>query len=198
MISYPKTRKPRVMAEGWVSPNKGRAKPIIDKTCKQCSGTFRGYPGNAYCSTQCQLGANIDKSNADGCWLWTGYIRPGGYGEAYFGQKPNRVRLLAHRAVYEAFVGDPAGKVVCHRCDNPGCVRVDHLFLGTIADNTRDRDQKGRQARGERNGPAKLTESQVRAIRADARGVRKLSKAYGVAQTTIGSIKKRKTWKHVE
>lgn len=178
---------PRAGIGGW------KRKPRGERACKECGAMFTGL--EFYCSRKCQLMASTEKG--DGCWTWTGYIRPGGYGEAYFGTKPNRERVLAHRAVYEAFIGDLSGKLVCHSCDNPSCVNPAHLFLGTIQDNMDDRNAKGRQARGEKNAPAKLTEAEVRAIRADERGCKKLSKAYGVHEGTIMSIRRGTTWKHV-
>lgn len=78
----------------------------------------------------------------DGCWEWTGSRRPKGYG--VFAVNGAR-RESAHRVAYALFIGPiSAGFFVCHRCDNPRCVRPDHLFLGTQADNMRDMHAKGR------------------------------------------------------
>jgi hypothetical protein len=185
--------KPGSMKPG---PCKGSRKPLIQKTCKRCADQFTGYNGSTYCSRKCLFLANVAPQE-NGCWTWKGYKRPGGYGEAYFGVRPNRERILAHRLAYEVTKGDPGALLVCHTCDEPSCVNPEHLFLGTIQDNMDDRNRKGRQARGERNGPAKLTEDQVRAIRADPRMNTEIAKDYGVFETTVSTIKHRRTWKHV-
>lgn len=73
-----------------------------------------------------------------GCWEFQGAKRhPYGY-KKFSGKQ-------AHRVMWELVYGPiPAGLFVLHHCDNPACVRPDHLFLGTIADNARDMRQKGR------------------------------------------------------
>jgi hypothetical protein len=99
---------------------------------------------------------------------------------------------MAHRIAWSRVFGPiPDGLVVCHRCDNPPCVRPDHLFLGTHQDNDADRDAKGRTANGERIGAAKLTDEQVAEIRRlrDA-GLSQTSIAarYGVSQSHVSRI----------
>jgi len=131
-----------------------------------------------------------------GCWEWTGNTENRrGYGYYWFKSKD----WLAHRASYFIHKGDPTGYCVCHSCDNPTCVNPDHLWLGTIADNNRDRDRKGRRVapRGESCSHSKLTESDVLAIRASTLSVKELSKRYKVSVENIRYILSRRTWKHI-
>ncbi len=94
----------------------------------------------------------------------------------------------------------PAGLCVCHKCDNRICVRPDHLFLGTVADNNRDCRVKGRTCRGELNTKAILTEEAVRYIRANYRGIRnrmELAAMFGVKEQQVWKVAKRVAWKHI-
>ena len=76
------------------------------------------------------------------CWLWTGYQNHRGYGQASFNGKV----MLTHRISFTIQRGrlPLAGMKICHHCDNPSCVRPDHLFEGTDSDNMRDAVSKGR------------------------------------------------------
>jgi len=84
---------------------------------------------------------------ANGCIEWTGYRMPYGYGVIYW----NGANRLTHRVSYELYHGNlDSNAIVCHRCDNPPCVKPEHLFAGTHADNVRDKVRKGRQPTGPR------------------------------------------------
>jgi hypothetical protein len=84
-----------------------------------------------------------------GCWLWTGYRMPNGYGRmGAGGWSKNGGSLLAHRVSYELHKGSiPDGICVMHSCDNPRCVNPAHLSLGSQADNMADKARKGRARR---------------------------------------------------
>jgi len=104
-------------------------------------------------------------NKTDECWIWTAALNEWGYGN--FGNANGRTEL-AHRVAWRLTHGNDAGTLrVCHSCDNPPCVRPDHLFLGTHADNVADQVAKGRQARspGEKNGRVKLSDAAVEELR---------------------------------
>lgn len=77
----------------------------------------------------------------EGCWEWTGALTQG-YGVINLGTGKGVMR--AHRLSYEINVGPVGGLWVLHKCDNPPCVRPDHLFLGDVQANNQDMLGKGR------------------------------------------------------
>lgn len=96
---------------------------------------------------------------------------------------------------------------MCHKCDNPSCVRPDHLFLGTHKDNSRDCKKKNRQSAppiliGENNLQSVLTDDDVRKIRimytAGAYSQRALGRVFKVSAHTISVVVRRKRWKHIK
>ena len=95
----------------------------------------------------------------------------------------------------------PPGMLVLHKCDVPGCVNPDHLFIGTVADNARDRDRKKRgrtqNQSGSKNLSAKLTEADVLAIRGDTRVHWQIAQDYGVNRQAIDKIVNRQRWTHI-
>ena len=130
-----------------------------------------------------------------GCWEWSTTVDKLGYAHIWVKTKD----MLAHRFSYLIHKGDPAGMCVCHSCDNPSCVNPDHLWLGTRADNNRDKKLKGR-ARGKSgstNGYSKLIEADVLAIRASTLHKKELAKRYNVSLAHIYKIQNREGWKHI-
>lgn len=112
----------------------------------------------------------------------------------------SRIQRMIHRLVWEHYNGNiPPGKCVMHTCDNPACVNIKHLTLGTVEENNRDRASKLRSARGERNGRARLTEDQVKEIiiNKGSLDISRLSDKYQVSHSTIKRIKNGSTWRHV-
>jgi len=133
------------------------------------------------------------------CWVWTARKNQHDYGTI----KIARISFLAHRASWIIANGTiPEGMCVCHRCDNPACIRFDHLFLGTPADNVHDRDLKGRgnQPRGELQGRSKLTSFdviEIRSLRKNQKTLGLIANLFGVGTSTIHRICAGKSWNHI-
>jgi hypothetical protein len=142
-------------------------------------------------------------NKTEGCWIWTGHIddhrgKPP-YGKFFHGG----VMTMAHRASYRLFIGPiPPELFVCHKCDNPSCVRPDHLFLGTAGDNNADRHAKGRSSRdmgrtGESHPAARLTAEVVVSIRkraAEGAPLSAISREFGISKGHAGNIVTRQSW----
>ncbi len=140
--------------------------------------------------------SKIDKRGTDECWPWLAGATGTGYGALYV----NGRTINTHRIMYELAIGPiPNSLWVLHHCDNPLCVNPAHLWLGTHADNMKDREAKGRanHCKGEHHGRAKLTKNQVLAIREDSRPQHVVAIKYGVRQGHISRIKNRTRWSHI-
>ncbi|WP_419146536.1 HNH endonuclease signature motif containing protein [Pseudomonas nitroreducens] len=133
------------------------------KVCTACGSDFYRHPkdsesqwaSRSYCSISCKnrshestpihlrFWAHVDRKADDDCWEWTGSKDGHGYGtlSAGGGRPPQK----AHRIAFEMAHGPiPAGLVVRHKCDNPGCVNPNHLEVGTQKDNSADMVARGR------------------------------------------------------
>lgn len=159
-----------------------------------------------------------------GCWIWMRACSARGYGSL----KIDGVVLRAHRFFWEQTNGPiPEGKHVLHQCDIPQCVNPDHLFLGSHADNMKDKERKGRgnhatglrnarythpetTCRGQRhwakrpgavkgvnNNRSILSENDVLAIRASTLSGAALAQRFGITKTHANRIKARKAWSHL-
>jgi hypothetical protein len=136
----------------------------IVRACGWCGAVFKTKAayvaggGGRWCSRRCFNTARREAPQppvserfwpkvrkTGGCWEWSAATRLCGYGVLnVLGRTVD-----AHRISWELHYGPiPRGMVVCHRCDNPPCVRPDHLFLGTKRDNTHDMLRKGRGKNG--------------------------------------------------
>lgn len=135
---------------------------------------------------------------ADGCWLWTG-AKTGKM--AYGVLMVNGKYTAAHRYSYMLHFGSiPGGLCVCHHCDVSACVNPSHLFLGTKADNNRDKDSKGRGRGpvGELSGHAKLKwtdVSVIRSMRASGVSTKDLAAQFNVSSATICRVVSHKIWR---
>ena len=159
-----------------------------------------------------------------GCWWWTGHRNRAGYGRLY---RHFPTPVMTHRLAWEIATGDglTPDDVIGHVCDVRHCVRNDdegfyeirgvllprrgHLFKGTHEDNRLDMLQKGRGAfvlgayvkRGEGNHNARLTDDDVRQIRAlyAQGGITQatLGQRFGVTQNLVSKVILRQAWKHV-
>lgn len=134
------------------------------------------------------------------CWLWTGTKRGNGYGSF----RGNMGLVVAtHRFSYEKYIGlIPNGCHVLHTCDNPSCVKPEHLFLGTHTDNMRDMWKKGRNTHvGEKNSRSILTEDKVIEMRKmyamGGYSHAALGIIFGVARTTAAYALSGKSWGNI-
>lgn len=134
------------------------------------------------------------------CWEWLAKRSVKGYGRFGIGVP----QFQAHRVAWALTYGwPPDDRLVCHRCDNPGCVRPSHLFIGTPADNSGDMARKGRSILGKHRAPetirygidhsqGKLTDDEVVEIRRRyAVGdvtQRDLGKEFGIARSTVSGL----------
>jgi predicted XRE-type DNA-binding protein len=141
----------------------------------------------------------VDVRASNECWEWRASIS-GRYGQFRVDGK----YLRSHRVAYTLHKGTiPDGMVVCHKCDYPLCCNPDHLFLGTLKDNSQDMVSKGRlrEQRGEKNAVHCLTDQQVEKIRKlyelDVMTQRQIAALFGTTRSNIGLIVHGKTWKHV-
>lgn len=128
----------------------------------------------------------------DSCWLWMGTKSPQGYGQIGLkGEVYKAARVML------AIAKGPSELQVLHSCRNRHCVNPEHLRYGTAQENADDRVVDGTNTKGSKHGNSKLTEDQVREIRASTRSKWSLCQKYSVSETTIGDIRARRLWKHI-
>lgn len=146
----------------------------MEVTCQHCGQQFVRTHGKfpRFCSQVCGSRANalpieqrieaMSLEMPNGCREWIGSLNHAGYGQVSHQGAPKP----AHRVAYELTRGPiPKGLFVCHKCDNPKCIKVDHLFLGTNADNMRDARSKRRMRHGDQHRDTVFTSGQVADMR---------------------------------
>jgi hypothetical protein len=134
-----------------------------------------------------------------GCWLWDGGWCKG-YGVISTGTGKAKQLLATHVSL--ALHGRPkpgASLQACHHCDMPACVNPDHLYWGTVAQNRADmfRRQRANLPIGSGHVNSKLTEDDVRLIRASSKGHKALAQEFLVCRQLISRIKSGQGWNHV-
>ena len=132
------------------------------------------------------------------CLLWTGYRESCGYG--MIGIRHKKI-IKTHRLAWLLRFGSiPEGVEVCHKCDVPECVNVEHLFIGSHADNMKDGTSKSRFPHGEKHHWAKHSEATVVAIRSDREQgfkYREIAEKHGVSVGYVGHCLSGKRWTHI-
>lgn len=144
---------------------------------------------NRYCGDECRFWAKVQKGPQ--CWLWTAgrHIRGdrnNAYGQCYYKGRPRRAHIVSWALEH----GEIPTLCVLHRCDTPLCVRPDHLFLGTIADNNRDAAHKGHLSVARPNRQ-KVTAQDIDVMRARVAAgetYQAVAADFGIARTTASEI----------
>lgn len=131
----------------------------------------------------------------DGCWLWRGARQSRGGVQRYGTVSVGGATVLAHRLAWRFEHGPvPEGAHLLHSCNEPACVRVEHLRIGTHADNMLDKVRANRQR-------AKLTPDRARLIRElYATGLwthRELGQEFGVSHRAVGHVLRGQSWGHI-
>ncbi len=134
--------------------------------------------------------------NRKGCHVCTSHAR---IGEGYPVVTRNGKFMRLVRFLYEEKNGCslPSSVVIRHTCDNPPCINLKHVVLGSIQDNIKDRDERGRTAKGERHGHAKLTAKQARRVKYGSDHYTVLTVLFGISRKTVASIRAGRTWSHI-
>ena len=171
---------------------------VKEYPCEQCETPCYKKYEKAFCSDPCRFLSYVDMSeNTKECWLWTGSVRRGGYGGSSFKGKV----ISSHRLSYILFKGEiPEGKLVCHTCDNPPCVKPSHLWIGTVKDNSIDMVTKGRSLHGEAHKKSKIKNEDVvniRKMNIDGIAQNEIALQYGLTAGHVNNIVKKRAWKKV-
>lgn len=139
-------------------------------------------------------------NKTDTCWPWIGYLDKDGYGSYSPLYKYHNTKRTHKLSWFLAGHTVPEGNLIRHKCRNRHCVNPEHLETGTSKDNKADQIRDGTMPKGETIGTSKLTEEQVKEIRAIPRTLnflQSLADKYNVSVQCIKEVRKFKTWKHL-
>jgi hypothetical protein len=143
--------------------------------------------------------SKVRKVDPSDCWEWQGCLKGSGRGYGSIALGSRMVR--AHRVALSLALGRELldTEHALHRCDNTRCCNPNHLYAGDHSQNMRDTAERHRRRpmRGAQNPRAKLTDDDVRTIRASNSPLRVMAEQFGVDQSLISLIRLRKAWKHV-
>lgn len=138
------------------------------------------------------------------CIEWTGYKDKDGYGKISITQNGKERPFQTHRVSWMVHGGTiPPNMFILHSCDNPSCIRIDHLFLGTHQENIDDKMRKGRHIfpTGADCKQAILSENKAQKIlnmKGKGKTSHEIAKYYKIAASTVRSIWQRRSWKHLK
>ena len=151
-------------------------------------------------SVEDRFKAKLSKPDKNGCILWKGWKNNHGYGKFSIGKKYK----FAHRMAYELFVSTiPIDLQVLHKCDVRDCCNIDHLYVGTHADNMRDVSERNRHNNvGSKNGHAKLNEKDAlyikEALRLKTKTCAQLARDFNTSESCMHDIKHGRSWRDLK
>lgn len=191
---YP--RRISLQIAGKVLDSSAQVQPLV------CKNKLCVNPDHLVSGDEARFWAKVQKLPSD-CWIWTASHDKNMYGKFCVSANGKCFDIRAHQYSWQLYTGRPvpAGIQLCHTCDHPYCVNPNHLFLGTSQDNTQDKVNKNRQAKGELHGMHKLTEAQVKEIhqlyQTGNYTQKELADQFHVVKSVIGDIIHKKIWRHV-
>jgi hypothetical protein len=145
--------------------------------------------------------SKVEQHSPSECWPWRGCRNAKGYGRLAAHGRFLRAARVSWVIAFDREI--PDGHLVLHRCDNPPCVNPSHLSIGTYRDNMRDAKLRGRLPsnleawRGEQSYRTRLTDNDIRIIRASTDRHAAIAARYGLNRSTVSKIKRGERWQHV-